>query len=120
MAALVPRVKTQASQTLTQAQSHPDSQAERERWREESSSGALSPDRVCCGKATERERERESGQVRAEGTQNGWAKRNRASDRGRVSECVLSESAAKTQKVYKLTPQRERAKAELTTGYTQE
>lgn len=63
MAALVPRVKTQASQTLTQAHSHPDSQAERERWREESSSGALSPDRVCCGKATERELERERERV---------------------------------------------------------
>ena len=46
--------------------------------------------------------------MRAEETENGWAQRNRASERESV--CVCSESGAKTQKVYKLTSTRERAR----------
>lgn len=44
-----------------------------------------------------REKEKEGGQVRAEETENGWATRNRASERERVSVCMLRVSSEDTQ-----------------------
>lgn len=66
-----------------------------------------------------REREEGGGQVRAEETENGWATRNRASERERVSVCVLRVTSEDTESLQSHLNKRAR-EAELTTGNSEE